>query len=170
MNTAEVVQKIDFLLPMRYTTYMISNNSCPTCGKKKHLLLSSYLISPTEYGKRLKCRSCGGEWDEKFSLLSEKNGYSYMWDSQSDKSIPLHRWVWEQANGRALSEIEVIHHKNRNKGDNRLTNLGLMDKYSHNGVFHNSTCQRCGHSWYPRSPEVRICPKCKSPYWDKVRK
>jgi len=33
----------------------------------------------------------------------------------------------------------------------------------------NLYCKRCGHSWYPRQPEVRICPKCKSPYWDKER-
>lgn len=32
------------------------------------------------------------------------------------------------------------------------------------------SCKRCGHSWYPRQPEVRICPKCKSPYWDKERR
>ncbi len=31
-------------------------------------------------------------------------------------------------------------------------------------------CRRCGHSWYPRSPEVRTCPKCKSVYWDRERK
>ena len=31
------------------------------------------------------------------------------------------------------------------------------------------TCQRCKHKWYPRSPEVVICPKCKSPYWDKKK-
>lgn len=30
-------------------------------------------------------------------------------------------------------------------------------------------CKRCGHQWYPHQPEVRICPKCKSPYWDKER-
>lgn len=27
-------------------------------------------------------------------------------------------------------------------------------------------CERCGHEWVPRQTEVRICPKCKSPYWD----
>jgi len=33
-------------------------------------------------------------------------------------------------------------------------------------------CLRCGHKWYPRTPEVRICPKCKSPYFDvpKIKK
>ncbi len=31
-------------------------------------------------------------------------------------------------------------------------------------------CKRCNHLWYPRKNDVRICPKCKSPYWDKERK
>lgn len=28
-------------------------------------------------------------------------------------------------------------------------------------------CVRCGHEWLPRDPKV--CPKCKSPYWDRPR-
>lgn len=31
------------------------------------------------------------------------------------------------------------------------------------------TCLRCGHRWIPRQNDVRICPKCKTPYWDKPR-
>jgi len=31
-------------------------------------------------------------------------------------------------------------------------------------------CKRCKHEWTPRKEEVRICPKCKSPYWDRERK
>lgn len=31
-------------------------------------------------------------------------------------------------------------------------------------------CKRCGHQWIPRKIEVRICPKCKSPYWDRARR
>lgn len=27
-------------------------------------------------------------------------------------------------------------------------------------------CKRCGHRWIPRKDEIRICPKCKSAYWD----
>ena len=27
-------------------------------------------------------------------------------------------------------------------------------------------CLRCGHKWIPRIELIRICPKCKSPYWD----
>jgi DNA-directed RNA polymerase subunit RPC12/RpoP len=30
-------------------------------------------------------------------------------------------------------------------------------------------CQRCGHEWLPRKNskgEPKVCPKCKSPYWN----
>ena len=33
-------------------------------------------------------------------------------------------------------------------------------------------CERCEHMWVPRSTtdnEPTICPKCKSPYWNKPR-
>jgi len=35
------------------------------------------------------------------------------------------------------------------------------------------TCLRCGHTWIPRTPKKpKVCPnlKCKSPYWDKLRR
>lgn len=29
-------------------------------------------------------------------------------------------------------------------------------------------CERCEHKWQPRSSDTpRVCPKCKSPYWDR---
>lgn len=147
------------------------SKKCPKCGSTKYFLIASNLISDVEYEKRLRCRRCEWEWHERFSLLSEGNAYVYIWDNQKKISIPIHRWVWEQSNGRLLSAVEVIHHKNRNRSDNRRSNLALMDKYSHHGKFNAiPICKRCGHSWYPRQPEVRICPKCKSPYWDKERK
>ena len=36
-------------------------------------------------------------------------------------------------------------------------------------------CERCGHEWIPRKPWAEgerlptVCPKCKSPYWNKPR-
>ena len=29
-------------------------------------------------------------------------------------------------------------------------------------------CERCGHEWVPRETEhePKVCPKCKSPYWN----
>lgn len=32
-------------------------------------------------------------------------------------------------------------------------------------------CKRCGHEWSPRSDSPpKVCPKCKSPYWDREPK
>ncbi|MFH1307336.1 MAG: hypothetical protein ABIH72_00610 [archaeon] len=32
-------------------------------------------------------------------------------------------------------------------------------------------CERCTHKWIPRNlQEPRVCPKCKSPYWNVPRK
>ena len=34
-------------------------------------------------------------------------------------------------------------------------------------------CLRCGHEWVPFKSSVeqpRVCPRCKSPYWNKARK
>ncbi len=32
------------------------------------------------------------------------------------------------------------------------------------------TCTRCGHTWQPQqAKQPRICPKCKSPYWDRPK-
>jgi len=30
-------------------------------------------------------------------------------------------------------------------------------------------CKRCQHEWHPRKGEVMVCPKCHSPYWNKVK-
>lgn len=33
-------------------------------------------------------------------------------------------------------------------------------------------CERCSHEWIPRGAEQEpfVCPKCKSPYWNRPRK
>lgn len=33
-------------------------------------------------------------------------------------------------------------------------------------------CERCDHLWLPRNQEQKpkVCPKCKSPYWDTPRR
>ena len=34
-------------------------------------------------------------------------------------------------------------------------------------------CERCGHEWIPRGgtdDEPRVCPKCRSPWWNRPRK
>jgi len=31
-------------------------------------------------------------------------------------------------------------------------------------------CKRCRWKWVPRQADVRLCPHCRSPYWDRDRK
>lgn len=33
-------------------------------------------------------------------------------------------------------------------------------------------CERCDHEWVPRGSDQgpRVCPECKSPYWDRPKK
>jgi len=33
-------------------------------------------------------------------------------------------------------------------------------------------CERCEHKWIPRDvkEKPKVCPKCKSPYWDVPRR
>ena len=33
-------------------------------------------------------------------------------------------------------------------------------------------CERCAHEWIPREQDVepKVCPKCKSPYWNTPKK
>jgi len=32
-------------------------------------------------------------------------------------------------------------------------------------------CERCKHKWVPRDKQKpMVCPKCKSPYWDRKRR
>ncbi len=32
-------------------------------------------------------------------------------------------------------------------------------------------CERCGHEWVPNGvTNPIVCPKCKSPYWNKPKK
>lgn len=39
--------------------------------------------------------------------------------------------------------------------------------------FAEAVCTRCGHTWRPRTPLTaripKVCPSCKSPYWDRER-
>ena len=32
-------------------------------------------------------------------------------------------------------------------------------------------CERCDHEWVPRDrdQDPKVCPSCKSPYWDRPR-
>lgn len=142
---------------------------CPNCNGARHLSFEAHLLNESEYQRKLKCRKCDTEWWENYPLVSDSNAYVYLWDNDRKISIPLHRWVWEQYHGTKLTLQDAIHHLNRNKGDDRPSNLERMSRDDHNGTFHKTEiiCKKCGHTWLPRSFSVRMCPRCKSTYWNK---
>jgi predicted Zn-ribbon and HTH transcriptional regulator len=51
----------------------------------------------------------------------------------------------------------------------RQAKLYLPINYTYKHMLPKRKCQRCGHEWTPRVEKQTICPKCKSPYWNKPR-
>lgn len=63
--------------------------------------------------------------------LADRNGYAYE-----------HLLVWVSAGYRRPLPGELLHHKNEDKTDNRLSNLDLMTRAAHNAL-HNAERKRC---------------------------
>ena len=69
-----------------------------------------------------------------------ENGYKrvlipYAERTDGNKYIMEHRLVMEKHLGRKLKDNEVVHHKNHNRGDNRISNLQVMT-YSEHSYHH----------------------------------
>ncbi len=56
-------------------------------------------------------------------------GY-YVSDHNKGVELRMHRVVWEHYNG-PIPEGYIVHHKDRNKGNNEISNLEMMTVYDH---------------------------------------
>ena len=47
-----------------------------------------------------------------------------------------------------------------------------QSKEGHKVHILGNKCYRCGHEWRPLNVNEKpvVCPKCKSPYWDRPRR
>ena len=71
------------------------------------------------------------DWNRKPTRFKSR-GYIMLRFPGTMNAIPEHRYVMEQHLGRKLDSKEIIHHLNGRKTDNRLENLMLVDRKSHN--------------------------------------
>ena len=56
----------------------------------------------------------------------------------------VHRWIVEKNIGRKLKLTETVHHINRNKADNRLSNLWLFENQSAHDRIHRIDANKYG--------------------------
>lgn len=60
-----------------------------------------------------------------------RHGYIIGREDGSRRTIRQHRWIVERHLGRALTELEIVHHVNGVKDDNRIENLQVMSREEH---------------------------------------
>ena len=94
--------------------------------------------------------------------------YKRKWRNNGVSSVE-HRIIMERHIGRKLSDIEVVHHINGNKRDNRIENLQLLpDRATHNRIHALDFCPK-GHEFTKENTEIRTtksggktrrCKKC----------
>lgn len=88
-----------------------------------------------------------GNW--KGGRIRHCTGYILIWKpdhpyAQSGKYVAEHRLVMEKILGRYLEPLELVHHKNGIRDDNRSENLELVIRRDHVGAIQ---CPHCGRTF-----------------------
>jgi uncharacterized C2H2 Zn-finger protein len=80
-----------------------------------------------------------------------RKGYVRVYYAPEKRLKMMHRIVWEEANGKIPPGLE-IHHKDKNKQNNKLENLQMVDRVTHKRL--DSGCEMRDGEWWKR------CGKC----------
>lgn len=105
----------------RGNTYAKGKHCSEEQKEKMRLSHLGKYTKPSEYGAHEKVRSDG------YICVYCPNHPS----TTKDGYVMKHRLVMEKHIGRYLKDDEVVHHKNKNRADNRLENLELMTFKEH---------------------------------------
>jgi hypothetical protein len=116
------------------------NFVCKECG-------NTFYRSPSEIEKAKKhnseCKFCSKKCgydhsrgkQKKIVPLEERewkhNRKGYLSTTVRGKTVLQHRWIIEKHLGRKLKKIEIIHHLNGIKDDNRIENLAVCTNTTH---------------------------------------
>lgn len=119
------------------------NRPCSDCGKKKWTMLSKGIPITT------RCTACACIKTHYIDGRTKSQGYVKVRIYKNDKYYPMakrdyvleHRLVVAKLLGRCLTPNEMVHHKNGDRTDNRLDNLQIVLRTSHNGIVKCPYCQ-----------------------------
>src|SRR3990167_1435286 len=120
----------------------LPDKNCMECGK---LLTRIQLVGK---GQRFCSRVCNRAY---WTRTGTKDAHGYIGVhtpnhpfADSRGRVSQHRLVMEQVLGRYLLPVEIVHHKNGIRDDNRPENLELLTRTTHHNGF-DLICPKCDH-------------------------
>jgi len=72
------------------------------------------------------------------------------WKKSFGRMVHVHRFIIEKKLNRKLTKLEIIHHKNNNHNDNKLSNLQIVTRAEHAVIHHKNTKRK------PRTKKTKL--------------